>query len=138
MSLVSLIYVSQSEIANERAESEIESIVEWSKAFNATVGITGALIFTGTHFSQLLEGESDPVHDLMASIARDSRHTRVEIVSCEAISARRFPDWNMVYDGRSQFVSQHLADVLTDQSSSERERATGALTRLIKEFACAR
>ena len=47
MGLESLLYISESKIAANDAERDINDLIERAQAFNASVGITGSLLFTG-------------------------------------------------------------------------------------------
>lgn len=78
------------------SETELQSILEWSRPFNAAHGITGLLLYSAGRFVQVLEGEETVVSDLYARIQQDSRHTRVETVRAEC-SARQFAGWDMAF-----------------------------------------
>ncbi len=64
---------------------------------NQRLGITGLLIHRQGHFMQYLEGDHDPVHALYDLIARDPRHTDVEILHSGHQHIRLFPRWKMAY-----------------------------------------
>ena len=91
--LLRLQYVSRAAV--DLPADAVQAIVSWSAAFNARAHVTGALIFTGTHFSQVLEGPPSTVRPLMASISRDSRHRDIRMLYESAISKRRFAGWSM-------------------------------------------
>ena len=135
MGLESLLYISESKIAANDAERDINDLIERAQAFNASVGITGSLLFTGTHFAQVIEGDEAAVSGLMAAISRDRRHARVKIVTRGALMARRFPGWSMAYNGPSQFVSHHVSRLLNEPSPSESARAAHWLSELLEQFA---
>jgi hypothetical protein len=130
----SLLYISESKIEPSSAQSELKRILGTAHAFNPSVGITGALVFTGTHFAQVIEGEEVVISRLMASITRDARHGNVNIVAREPLVARRFPDWSMAYNGPSQFVSRHVRRILDDPSPVDRSRAADWLAELLEQF----
>ncbi|GGD45703.1 blue light sensor protein [Erythrobacter arachoides] len=134
MGLQSLLYISESTIEPCNAQGEVERILATAHTFNASVGVTGALVFTGTHFAQVVEGEETVVSELIASIGRDERHTKLEIVIQDPLTARRFPDWSMAYNGPSQFVSRHVMRLLNDPSRSESSRAASWLAELLEQF----
>ena len=73
--MVRLLYSSVSELNSSNETDEIASIVKASIARNAQMGVTGALIYTGSHFIQALEGDEEQVEELMRSIVADSRHS---------------------------------------------------------------
>lgn len=134
MALESLLYVSESKIAQHQAEFELNRILTAAHAFNPTVGITGALAFTGSYFAQVIEGEKAAVSQLITSIMSDKRHTNVKIVIRDSLSERRFPDWTMAYNGPSQFVSRHVTRLLNDPSSTRHSRTADWLAELLEEF----
>lgn len=71
---------------------------------------------------------------LMAYIHNDPRHRNVKVVDTTPISSRQFPDWQMAYQGPSQFVSRHVARLLHASDPSEQRRAAAWLTELAFEF----
>lgn len=130
----SLLYVSESKIEPGDAQSELSRILATAHAFNPSVGITGALVFTGTHFAQVIEGDEVAISQLIASIMRDQRHTKVNIVARDPLTMRRFPEWSMAYNGPSQFVSRHVTRLLNDPASAESSRAADWLAELLAQF----
>lgn len=135
MTLESLLYISESTIPADDAQGELKGILATCHANNPSAGITGALIFTGTHFAQVIEGKTAAIDDLIASIERDPRHTQVHIVTRDVLSERRFPDWSMAYNGPSQFVSRHVTRLLHDPSLTNNSRAAEWLAELLEQFA---
>ena len=96
MFLVRLIYCSmQSGIG----DADIQAILDRSRANNALDGITGALVYDGMHFLQMLEGSRSAVSKRFIVISNDKRHKNVEIMDLSPIRERRFPAWTMQYVG---------------------------------------
>jgi len=137
MTLMRLLYVSESRIAPgaAAAAAAVDAIVATSMRHNPAHDITGALLFTGSHFAQLLEGDSHDIESLMLAICADDRHANVVVVDRQCMAERRFPDWSMAYFGPSQFVSRHVLRLLNDPPPAERRRAAGWLAELLREFA---
>ncbi|WP_411290755.1 BLUF domain-containing protein [Sphingorhabdus sp.] len=129
-----LLYVSESRIEEADAQSVVSRIVEHAQINNALSGLTGALIFTGQHFAQVLEGPREAIHTVMACIQTDKRHSNVVVVDETPITGRLLADWQMAYCGPSQFVSRHVTRLLHATSQSERQRATDWLTELARQF----
>lgn len=67
--------------------SVVREIVELARRTNPALGITGALLFDGERFCQLLEGGEPEVQTLMRRIEADPRHTRVELLHADVTSA---------------------------------------------------
>jgi len=133
-----LLYISESGLEPSKATPSVSQIIADAQVRNSHLAVTGALLFTGTHFAQILEGPRESIAQLMSSIQDDSRHGNIVIVDHSPIEARRFPDWKMAYRGPSQFVSRHVVRLLHSTSQSEQRRATEWLTELAHEFSTAR
>lgn len=132
--LSSLLYISRSALLPSEAAKGVEQIVATSVTRNLTLGITGALLFTGEHFAQVLEGKGESVDILMADICRDQRHEDVLVVDRHALKQRRFANWSLAYFGPSQFVSRHVTRLLSEPSPRQRRRAAEWLNDLLWEF----
>lgn len=132
---VTLLYISRSLIRPEDATAAVAGLVADACRRNARDGLTGALLFTQTHFAQVLEGDATAIAALMHRIGSDPRHADLMVVDRGPIAARRFADWSMAYFGPSQFVSRHVTRLLSDQTPIERRRAARWLAELMEEFA---
>jgi hypothetical protein len=89
----SLAYESQASVP--LTEPDLLDLLARSRAKNASLGVTGILLYRQGTFLQVLEGPHAEVDALYDTIARDSRHHEVSTVLAEDRSARRFPDWTM-------------------------------------------
>ena len=110
----SLLYVSQ----RMASDTDVDDIVAVSRARNARLQVTGALITSPGRFAQILEGPRAAVDELMDSIRRDRRHAEVEVLLYDAIDGRRFPDWSLAYSGASVFVDG-LIRILVERTSPQ-------------------
>ncbi len=90
-----LFYVSKA--AEGMDEASLEKLVEKAAVRNARLGVTGALVFNGTDFGQVLEGQREAIEAVMASIRDDTRHTGIIIVSEGLCSERRWDGWSMTH-----------------------------------------
>jgi hypothetical protein len=77
-SIFSLLYISRSRLQSDSAGACIQDVVATSRIRNSGLDVTGALLFTGSHFAQILEGPPSSVEELMQSIKRDPRHDSVK------------------------------------------------------------
>ena len=93
MSLKSLTYTSFARL--DLDASDLESIHRTARELNALDGITGLLIFNGTHFLQIVEGSPRAIDDLVERLRRDPRHSGFEIREERMIESPSFPDWTM-------------------------------------------
>lgn len=98
MPLVRLLYRSDSELTgSDRAVREAAfAIADASHVNNTRVEVSGALMFAGGVFVQLLEGESAAVERVFERICCDVRHRRLLLLDCSTIEKRVFGDRGMV------------------------------------------
>ena len=124
MSLKSLTYTSLARLDLEA--SDLEAIHRTAREVNALEGITGLLIFNGTHFLQIIEGAPNAIDDLVERLRRDRRHSGLEIRDQRGVQQRSFPDWSMelVRVSASYFEARDtVSDRLPDATAPDvRER----------------
>ena len=134
MALHALLYASRALVAGAAADAAVEDIVRISRQRNDALGVTGALLFSGGHFAQWLEGSRESVEALMHSIGRDPRHTDIVILEAGPAAARRFPDWTLAYAGRSTFVDGARAAAV-EGGPTDDPRRTRLILSLLEGFA---
>jgi hypothetical protein len=93
MDLTSLTYTSLARLDLQTAD--LEAIHRTARELNALDGITGLLVFNGTHFLQIVEGSHAAIDDQLDRLRRDPRHTGLEVRDERKIESRSFPDWSM-------------------------------------------
>lgn len=82
----------------EQNPSCVANIIRVSRSINATINVTGLLVFDGMYFCQYLEGSRQSVLALSDKISRDKRHTDFMVREKDAMTGpRRFGDWSMGY-----------------------------------------
>ena len=77
------------------ADADVAAILAQSRANNERHGLTGALIYHGGRFIQILEGPDEVVTSRFAVIAADPRHRVLQTVREKQIAERQFPQWTM-------------------------------------------
>ena len=110
--LKSVLYVSTSQLLNWERDLQVQQIVDHSRAWNASVGITGALVATGRRFVQLIEGPPLRIDELVAMIRADRRHVAVNILEEAATDQRQFGRWTLAYAGPDTFIDEKLASMI--------------------------
>ena len=90
-----LVYSSQA--TQPMRATDLEKILVDARVGNETRNVTGVLIYVDGVFFQILEGDKDVVVALMKSIAQDSRHSSVKIISENEANERAFGSWRMAY-----------------------------------------
>ena len=94
-----LIYRSKSRIPAEKLDVELGNILRTARAKNASLGITGALLYYEGWFAQTLEGGEKAVRTLYAHIEKDLRHSSVHICEESGSNPRAFSRWAMAMVG---------------------------------------
>ena len=126
-----LVYVSDALVAQE---ADLTSLVADSHVRNASLRVTGALLFTGSKFAQYLEGTADALQLLMTSIRIDPRHQNIVVLAEGQREERQFARWTLAYAGPAVFVARVVQAALDDaQAGSPMKSRT--LIRLLREFA---
>jgi hypothetical protein len=93
MTLKSLTYTSLARL--DLQADDLEAIHRTAREVNALEGITGLLIFNGTHFLQIVEGAPEAIDELVERLRRDPRHSGLEVRDQQLVENRSFPDWSM-------------------------------------------
>ena len=132
--ITSLLYVSRSTLELPRQAQEIENIVQLSRSRNASIDVTGALVFTERNWAQNIEGPDAAIDSLMESIRRDRRHTDVDVVYRETIADRRFGTWAMAYAGPSTFVAGNVLPLTDPLPPAGKRKASERLITLMRQF----
>ena len=115
MKLTSVTYTSLARL--DLQSSDLEDIHRTAREVNALEGITGLLVFNGTHFLQIIEGSESAIDELVERLRQDPRHSGFEIRDQRRIDTRSFPDWSMelVRVNASYFQARDtIADRLPD------------------------
>ena len=111
--LVRLTYVSRA--VDVVTQPIMDAILQASRRNNPINGITGVLCTNNYIFLQLLEGGRKEVSETYNRIARDSRHSDVQLLHMEEVTERKYAGWSM---GKVSFDRINLAILLKYSSKS--------------------
>jgi hypothetical protein len=128
-----IVYVSRSTLPSLSADAEVRSLVESARSKNATLGITGALIFTGDHFAQIIEGPDAQIDGLMAQVLHDPRHHSIQHFEDLDVPGRHFATWSLAYQGPSTFVDRRVRSLFVSDAAV-RPRLKSELLDLLHDF----
>jgi hypothetical protein len=137
--LYRLVYHSRTLISGipDQVAAEVDSILEASRRNNSRGAVTGALIFNGGMFAQVLEGARNDIEATFERIQRDERHGDVEILAFEEVQGRSFPSWSMAFVGRSR-ENENLFGHIGSDSGFEAKRLEGErVFRIMHDLAIA-
>ncbi len=88
-----MIYVSSATI--HFSDEDLQALLKTSRENNASLGITGMLLFAEDNFIQVIEGEEKALNNLYAKITHDTRHKSCSILMRGELKERNFADWSM-------------------------------------------
>ena len=91
--LLRAVYISTAR--HDLSDEELATLLDVSRRNNAARGVTGALAYHDHAFIQVLEGPEAQVEALLATIARDDRHTGMMVYERTGIDGRAFGGWSM-------------------------------------------
>ena len=126
MSLYCLVYTS---ISNQKmSDDNLKDLLKKSRLKNATLNITGMLLYLDPFFIQILEGEEAVVDEWFIIIKQDSRHHKVKIIYKKPIEERSFPNWTMGFnkisdenveavEGFSDFLQRPISGYFSESPS---------------------
>ncbi len=77
------------------SNDDLMNILEKARLNNASLGISGMLLYTGEGFVQILEGEENAVDNLVKLIKNDPRHKDFRIIERKKIDTRDYAEWTM-------------------------------------------
>ncbi len=125
MSLYCLVYTSIS--SKKMSDGDLKNLLNKSRAKNATLNITGMLLYLDPFFIQVLEGEEDAIIERFNIIKQDSNHHKVSLIYKKPADRRNFPDWTMGFkkmsdedvaeiEGFSDFLHRPASEMFNDSS----------------------
>lgn len=135
MNLTSVTYTSLARL--DLQASDLEDIHRTARDQNALDGITGLLVFNGTHFLQIIEGSESAIDELVTKLRRDPRHTGFEIRDQRKVDRRSFPDWSMElvrveagYFEARETIADRLPDSVPDAIQARLFRMTELISKM--------
>ena len=92
-------HCSDKDCALGKCEAEdLQALKEHAIVANEKSGITGCLLRLDEYYLQTLEGSTANVNALFHKLQEDTRHHKLQLVSFQPITRRKYNDWMMVID----------------------------------------
>jgi len=79
------------------SQVQLEDILQAARIKNAKLNVTGMLLYHNREIMQILEGDEQVVKQLYATIAKDERHTSVQVLYEGEVEKRSFTQWSMAF-----------------------------------------
>ncbi|MCA9211437.1 MAG: BLUF domain-containing protein [Planctomycetales bacterium] len=99
-----LVYVSAATVPFSQAD--LEQLLSRARVNNASLDITGVLLFIDGTFFQVLEGSQENVNSLYEQIELDERHIEKLVLVRRIIPQRNFAEWRMGFVNDEQAICQ--------------------------------
>ena len=114
-------YISTSRLAEDESDELVADIVRESIPRNRKLQVTGALLFTGRHFAQYLEGPATSVGTLQRIILDDLRHEDIRTIAEGAYPCRRFVTWSLAYVPPARSGERRIEQLLSDAARARED-----------------
>lgn len=119
--LTTIIY--RSHICDDVPVKTLEEMVATANLKNGEAGVTGILLFNGTHFFQLLEGPEEGVLPIYNHICEDDRHYNVVELMRDYAPSRRFGKAGMELFDLREYDSDEVLQTVLDKGTSKYQLA---------------
>ncbi|MDQ6645607.1 MAG: BLUF domain-containing protein [Pseudomonadota bacterium] len=132
MEMVGVVYASRA--TKEMLPEEIDRLLVSARSYNASVGVSGMLLYGRKQFFQYFEGMRQDVDDVYERVRRSSLHSDILELENAPIPHRVFNRWFMGFSEAPESVLQTLSQ---EQWSRERpwmeshETTSDGLRRLL-------
>jgi Sensors of blue-light using FAD len=113
-----------------RSPAALDAIYAGSVTFNATVGVTGALVLLDDRWAQILEGDQAAITGLYDRITRDPRHDHVTFDYLIETEGRLFPGWSMARVTDDDRADIPLARILAAVTAADSDTSVRQLRAL--------
>ncbi|WP_051881374.1 BLUF domain-containing protein [Parvularcula oceani] len=114
------------------SEDDLRDILAVSRRNNSRLGLSGVLLYREGTFLQVLEGPKDAVEQRMRVIAKDPRHTGLDLLSDLETEERFFPDWAMGSRNLDDEGAFHLSE--DEMKARLREDVPPVVRVLVRTF----
>lgn len=134
--LYNIAYISKNTIKGtpETVKAEIEAILASAHKNNPSMNITGALLYSGGYFCQVIEGPEEAIEELFETIQMDDRHGSVTVLHFEPIERRGFSEWSMALAGIEDSMRFNLDGVLDSKDKIKAEETGKALVSTLEKL----
>lgn len=139
-SLYTISYFSRSNLKGsiEEVAAEVYNILKIAVERNSNLNVTGALLYSGGYFVQVLEGPEENVEEIFESIQNDIRHCDVSVINNGYLQKRSFSTWSMALAGVNNDLLPEVEGILNTpkeiQSSSKGATTVQLLSGLVKRY----
>lgn len=134
--LYNLAYISKNTIKGEAEaiKEQIRNILAAAHRNNPAKGVTGALLYSGGYFCQVIEGESEVLEELFETIQMDGRHGDVTVLHFQPIEARGFSEWAMALAGIEESMRFDIDGILASKDDLKMKETGRDLVSVLEQM----
>ena len=134
--LTRTLYVSRAtDPAGADLAATVQAVLRASRANNARAGVSGMLLTFEGFFLQALEGGDHSVKATLARVARDPRHTDLQVLGTDFCAQRAFGRWAMCANDLSAADDQILQVLDRRGGFQPYALSSGAALKLLRSIA---
>ncbi len=134
--LYNLAYISKNTIKGNAGDvsEQIRDILAAAHRNNPAKGVTGALLYSGGYFCQVIEGPEDVLEELFESIQMDGRHGDVTVLHFEPVESRGFSNWAMALAGIEDNMRFDIDGVLASKDELKMKETGRDLVSVLEQM----
>ncbi|TYK66141.1 BLUF domain-containing protein [Colwellia echini] len=134
--LYQLSYISKNLVSGDKQalQNQIESILDSASTNNLKLGVTGALLYTGGYFCQVIEGEEENIEELFETIQLDNRHAELTVLNFEKITERNFSQWSMAFAGIEDSMRFDIAGIKDSKDHKAMKKAGDNIVSVLENL----
>lgn len=134
--LYNLAYISKNVIKGspDEVKAEIRNILDAAHRNNPALGVTGALLYSGGYFCQVIEGPEAVLEELFESIQMDHRHGDVTVLHFEPVEARGFSEWAMALAGIEDDMRFDIEGIRASKNELKTKEAGRDLVSVLEQL----
>jgi lipase chaperone LimK len=118
----------------EDQKENVQSILNVAQSNNSKTGVTGALLWSGDYFCQVIEGERDTLEDLFETIQMDPRHEEITVLHFEPIDRRSFSEWAMAMAGNESTMRFDIEGIRASKDEILMQETGKSLVTVLEEL----
>lgn len=84
------------------------NLLNQARQKNLLLDLTGHLLYANGVFTQCLEGPTESLDSLWASLARDPRHQNIQLHDRSPLQVRQFSEWTMAFSSYRYLNSYNM------------------------------
>lgn len=107
-----IVYCSQ--LSPEYDLKEVYKILQNAREKNASIGVSGYLLFGSGNFMQVIEGPEVSINGLWKKISNDSRHTNLKLMSETMVRNLNYDSWSMGFANLTENLHPTLKKILDE------------------------